>query len=64
MADQDFSQRTLDLWQPRTARQLTAEDAWEMVANVSGLFRLLAEWDREARPEQELRPPNEQQAKT
>jgi hypothetical protein len=64
MADQDFTQRTLDLWQSRTAHKLTAEDAREMAANVSAFFRLLAEWDREARREQEQPPPDEQQTKT
>src|SRR5262245_21282565 len=56
MADQDFNQRTLDLWQRRTARKLTAEDGREMAANVSGFFRLLAEWDRQARREQNQSP--------
>jgi hypothetical protein len=64
MADQDFTQRTLDLWQPRTSRQLTAEDAREMAANVSGFFCLLAEWDRQARREQKLPLANEQPTET
>jgi hypothetical protein len=64
MADQDFSRRTLDLWQRLTTRRLTAEDAREIAANVSGFFRLLAEWDGEARREPELPPPDEQQTKT
>jgi hypothetical protein len=61
MPDQDFNQRTLDLWRPRTPRKLTAEDAREMAANVSGFFRLLAEWDRGARREQEGPPTDQQQ---
>jgi hypothetical protein len=60
MADQDFIRRTLDLWQRRTTRKLSAEDAREMAANLSGFFRLLAEWDRDARRDQE-RPPTAQQ---
>ena len=56
MADQDFNQRTLDLWQARTSRKLTEEDAREMAVNMSGFFRLLAEWDREARREQDQPP--------
>jgi hypothetical protein len=44
------------LWQPRTSRELTEEDAREMTENVSGFFRLLAEWDLEARREQEPPP--------
>jgi hypothetical protein len=34
------------VWQPRTSRPLTAEDAREITANLVGFFRLLAEWDR------------------
>ena len=64
MADQEFNQRTVDFWQTRTSRNLTEEDAREMAENMSGFFRLLAEWDREARREQDLPPPDEQQAKT
>ena len=56
MANQDFNKRTRELWQPRTSRELTEEDAREMTENVSGFFRLLAEWDLEARREQEPPP--------
>jgi hypothetical protein len=45
----DFNERTLDLWQTRTPRVLTEEDAREMIANASGVFSLLAEWERIAR---------------
>ena len=64
MADQDFSQRTLDLWQSRIPRKLTAEDAREMAANASGFFRLLAEWDREARREQDQPSGDERQTES
>jgi hypothetical protein len=64
MPDQDFNHRTLDLWQPRTPRRLTEEDAREMAANVSGFFRLLAEWDRAARRKQDQPPADEQQTET
>src|ERR1700694_4062916 len=46
-----FTERTLDLWQQRTSQKLTAENAREMAANVSGFFRLLAAWDRERQQE-------------
>jgi hypothetical protein len=39
---------------------LTEEDAREMATNVSGFFRLLAEWDREVRRRRE-RPPTDEQ---
>jgi hypothetical protein len=53
MPDQDFNQLTRDFWQPRTSRHLTEEDAREMAENMSGFFRLLAEWDRAVHREQE-----------
>lgn len=39
--------RTLELWQPRTSRQLTEEDAQQMIDNAVGVFRLLLQWRRE-----------------
>ena len=51
----DFPERTLDFWQARTSQKLTAEDAREMAANVSGFFRLLATWDRERQQEEQSR---------
>jgi hypothetical protein len=64
MPDQDFNERTLDFWQPRNSRKLTEEDAREMAANVSGFFRLLAEWDRVARRKENQPPTDEQQTET
>jgi hypothetical protein len=55
----DFPERTLDFWQPRSSQKLTAEDAREMTANVSGFFRLLAAWDRERQQEEQTRPGNQ-----
>lgn len=45
----DFLQETLRVWQPFTDVRLTEDDAREIVTNVAGFFRLLAEWDRDAR---------------
>ena len=61
MPDQNFNPRTRAFWQPQTSREVTEEDAREMTANVSEFFRLLAEWDRESRREQE-QPPTDGQA--
>jgi hypothetical protein len=36
--------RTLDVWQPRSSRQLNREDARCTVDNTTGFFRLLDEW--------------------
>jgi hypothetical protein len=45
LARDSLTAATLALWQPKATRQLTAEDAREMAANIVGFFRLLHEWD-------------------
>lgn len=35
---------TLALWDSRTSREMTAEDAREIRENVTGFFRVLQEW--------------------
>lgn len=40
---------TLRVFQPRTSRRLTREDAREIITNMTGMFSLLLEWDRKAR---------------
>jgi hypothetical protein len=37
--------RTLEVWQPRTSRKLTREDARQIVENVTGFVRILLEWE-------------------
>lgn len=39
-----FIDETLAYWQPRAQRQLTREDAREIIENVSGFFSILQEW--------------------
>ncbi len=39
---------TLDIWQRRTCRELTPEDAREIAQNATGFFRLLLEWKKSA----------------
>ncbi len=52
-----FTERTLEIWQPRTGRVLTHEDARQIVENITGFFEILLEWDStdglsdKARPE-------------
>ena len=41
-----FLFRTVGVWQPKSGRDLTPEDAREIISNASGFFRVLAEWDR------------------
>ncbi len=36
--------RTIKTWQPRAERDVSREDAREIVENVNGLFSILVEW--------------------
>ena len=38
--------RTHEVWQSRTQRKLTDEDARQIAKNVTGFFAILAEWSR------------------
>ncbi|EKU73468.1 MULTISPECIES: hypothetical protein [Sphingomonadales] len=39
-------EKTRKLFQERTTRQLTNEDARQILENLTGFFRVLGEWDR------------------
>ena len=41
--------RTGKVWQPRIGRDLTDEDARQIMRNVTGFFGVLAEWSRAER---------------
>jgi len=45
---QDILNQTIAFWSERTGQKCSHEDAREMVANVSGFFNVLAEWERRA----------------
>jgi hypothetical protein len=47
----DFIEKTRTFWGERSGRVFSREEAREMVVNISGFFRVLAEWDRKARME-------------
>jgi hypothetical protein len=52
-AESQLLDRTLDIWQPRAKRLLTDEDARQIVANFTGFFQILSEWNAaELRAEQ------------
>jgi hypothetical protein len=40
---------TIAIWQPRTSRRLTREDARQIIENMTGFFNVLREWDRAER---------------
>ena len=46
MTKQDSTERTFAVWQPRTTRQLSEDDAQEITQNLTGFFAILAEWSR------------------
>ena len=41
--------RTRQVWQPRLGRDLTDEDARQIIHNVTGFFGVLAAWSRAER---------------
>jgi hypothetical protein len=43
-AKTQFIERTLKVWQRRTSRVLTREDARQIAENVTGFFKILMEW--------------------
>ena len=55
-AKQRFLNRTLEVWQPRTCRPLTDEDARQIVENMAGFMTILAEWEAAAETSPEPAP--------
>ena len=49
-ANDNLIDRTRKVWQPRTGRNLTNEDARQIAENVTGFFAILAEWSRAELP--------------
>ena len=50
-ANDNLIGRTIETWQPRLDRDLSREDARQIVENVTGFFSILAEWARAEMPE-------------
>lgn len=46
-------ERTLEVWQPRTQRLLSLEDAREIAENMTSFFDILREWEAKERREAE-----------
>ncbi len=44
-SDKSIIDQTLEFWQSRSEERLTRESARQIVANISGFFQVLAEWD-------------------
>ena len=49
-ANDNLIDRTREVWKPRLGRDLSREDARQIVENVIGFFAILAEWSRAAIP--------------
>ena len=49
-ADLELVGATIAIWQPRAARELSREDARQIVENITGFFAILAEWSRAEMP--------------
>jgi hypothetical protein len=60
----DILEKTMAFWGKRTGKSFSREEAREMVANISGFFQVLAEWDRKARMEIHKQPRTHEQGKT
>jgi hypothetical protein len=45
-ANDNLLDKTLTVWQPRSRRNLSREDAREIAENVTGFFSILHEWSR------------------
>ncbi len=54
-ANDNLIDRAIETWQPRTERDLSREDARQIVENVTGFFSVLADWARE----EKLEPSND-----
>jgi hypothetical protein len=42
----DFIDETIAVWQARSKKRLTREDGREIIANMTGFFHVLQQWDR------------------
>jgi hypothetical protein len=49
-ANDNVIDRTREVWKPRLGRDLSREDARQIVENVTGFFAILAEWSRAEMP--------------
>jgi hypothetical protein len=47
MTKQELTDHTLAVWQSRSPRRLSKEDAREIIGNLTNFFAILAEWSRE-----------------
>ena len=46
---QQFLKETREFWEKRTGQPVTDEDAREIIANITGFFKVIAKWDSRAK---------------
>ena len=46
----DLIDRAREVWQPRLGRNLSRDEAKQIADNLTGLFSVLAEWERAETP--------------
>jgi hypothetical protein len=49
-ANDNLIDRTCEVWKPRLGRDLSREDARQIVENVTGFIAILTEWSRAEMP--------------
>ena len=49
-ANDNLIDRTHEVWRPRVGRDLTREDARQIIENITGFFAILVEWSRAEMP--------------
>jgi hypothetical protein len=49
-ANDNLIDRTREVWKPRLGRDLSREDARQIVENVTGFFAILTQWSRAEMP--------------
>ena len=48
--DDNWVERTREVWQPRIGRDLSRDEAKQIAHNVAGFFSILVEWSRAEPP--------------
>lgn len=49
MPSSEFLDETVAFWSPKYGREITREEAREIIENMTGFFLLLHEWDEQDR---------------
>lgn len=50
MLSEDLVDQAITVWEPRYGRKITREEAREILANLTGFFEILLDWNRSAQP--------------